>query len=87
MEKIFEYAPLILVLIMFCINYRVFVNPVDLEKKHREILSDIDNNRALSTDVFNALLKTAKVNPISRFFMKNSVAMFQTMFCGWQKGG
>ena len=43
----------------------------------------IDDNRALSTDVFNALLKTAKVNPISRFFMKNSVAMFQTLFCRW----
>ena len=51
MEKIFEYAPLILVLIMFCINYRVFVNPVDLEKKHREILSDIDNKYASKTTV------------------------------------
>ena len=49
MEKIFEYAPIILVIIMFCINYRVFVNPVDLEKKHREILSDIDNKYASKT--------------------------------------
>ena len=51
MEKFLEYAPLILVLIMFCINYRVFVNPVDLEKKHREILSDIDNKYASKTTV------------------------------------
>ena len=51
MEKIFEYAPLILVLIMFCINYRIFVNPVDLEKKHREILNDIDNKYASKTTV------------------------------------
>ena len=51
MEKIFEYAPLILVLIMFCINYRVFVNPVDLEKKHREILNDIENKYASKTTV------------------------------------
>lgn len=43
----------------------------------------IDNNKSLSTDVFNALLKTAKINPVSRFFMKNSVALFQTLFCGW----
>ena len=42
MEKFFEYAPIILVLILFFINYRIFVNPVDLEKKHREILDDID---------------------------------------------
>ena len=51
MEKIFEYAPLILVLIMFCVNYKIFVNPVDLEKKHREILSDIDNKYASKTTV------------------------------------
>ena len=51
MEKFLEYAPLILVIIMFCINYRVFVNPVDLEKKHREILSDIDNKYASKTTV------------------------------------
>ena len=51
MEKIFEYAPLILVLIMFCVNYKIFVNPVDLEKKHREILSAIDNKYASKTTV------------------------------------
>ena len=43
----------------------------------------IDNNRALSTDVFNALLKTAKVNPIKRFLIKNSVALWQTLICDW----
>ena len=51
MEKFFEYAPIILVIIMFCINYRVFVNPVDLEKKHREILDDIDKKYATKTIV------------------------------------
>ena len=51
MEKFWEYAPIILVIIMFCINYRIFVNPVDLEKKHREILSDIDNKYASKTTV------------------------------------
>ena len=51
MEKFWEYAPLILVIIMFCINYKIFVNPVDLEKKHREILNDIDNKYASKTTV------------------------------------
>ena len=51
MEKFLEYAPLLLVIIMFCINYKIFVNPVDLEKKHREILSDIDNKYASKTTV------------------------------------
>lgn len=45
----------------------------------------IDNDRALSTRVFNALLVESKVNPAKRFFMKNSVAMFQTLFCKWGK--
>ena len=51
MEKFLEYAPLLLVIIMFCINYKIFVNPVDLEKKHREILNDIDNKYASKTTV------------------------------------
>ena len=45
----------------------------------------IDNDRALSTRVFNALLTESKVNPLKRFFMKNSVATFQTLFCKWGK--
>lgn len=51
MEKFWEYAPIILVIIMFCVNYKIFVNPVDLEKKHREILNDIDNKYASKTTV------------------------------------
>ena len=46
----------------------------------------INNDRAFSTKVFNALLKAGKVNSVKRCFMKNSVAMFQTLFCGWKKG-
>lgn len=49
MEKFLEYTPLILVVIMFCINYKIFVNPVDLEKKHREILDDIEDKYATKT--------------------------------------
>ena len=51
MEKFFEYAPLILVIIMFCINYKIFVNPVDLEKKHREILDDVSRKYATQSIV------------------------------------
>lgn len=48
-------------------------------ERHEVIMYD----KALSTDVFNALLKVAGVNPLSRFLMKNSVACFQTLFCNW----
>ena len=42
MEKILEYAPLILAVTMFFINYRKFATPTDLEKKHREIVKEIN---------------------------------------------
>lgn len=54
MEKFLEYAPLILVVIIFCISYKIFVNPVDLERKHREILEDIDKKYVTKT-IFDEL--------------------------------
>ncbi len=45
----------------------------------------VNYDRAFSTNVFNALLKVGDVNSCQRFFMKNSVACFQTMFCTWKK--
>lgn len=43
----------------------------------------VDNDRAFSTEVFNALLECSGTIGFKRFFMKNSVAFFQTIFCGW----
>ena len=43
----------------------------------------IDSDRAFSTKVFNLLLKESGVKPIKRFFMKNSVNLFQSLFCSW----
>lgn len=45
----------------------------------------VDNDRAFSTNVFNALLKVGDVGCIKRFFMKNSVGIFQTLCCKWNK--
>lgn len=42
MEKLLDYAPLILAITMFFINYKIFVTPADLEKKHREIKEEIN---------------------------------------------
>lgn len=42
MEELLKYAPLILAITMFFINYKVFVTPADLEKKHREIKEEIN---------------------------------------------
>lgn len=42
MEKFIEYAPLIVVVLMFFIQNNIFVKPEILEKKHREILDDVE---------------------------------------------
>lgn len=43
MEQIFlQWGPLILIVVMFIIQNHIFVTPVELEKKHREILKDIE---------------------------------------------
>lgn len=40
-DKLIEFAPYILVAVMFFFQNKVFVRPADLEKKHREILDDV----------------------------------------------
>ena len=44
MEQIFlQWGPLILIVVVFIIQNHIFVTPVELEKKHREILKDIES--------------------------------------------
>lgn len=45
----------------------------------------VGNDRAFSTDVFNALLYVSDVSDFKRFFMKNSVGFWQTVRGGWKK--
>ncbi|MBQ2611821.1 hypothetical protein IJF81_05440 [bacterium] len=43
MEHFLDYSPILIVVMIFFIQQRVFVTPEQLEKKHREILNDIQN--------------------------------------------
>ena len=43
----------------------------------------VENDRAFSTEVFNVLLKASEVPALKRFWMKNSVGLFQTVMCKW----
>ena len=43
----------------------------------------IDNDRGFSTEVFNALLESSELFCLKRFVMKNSVNIFQKLFCKW----
>ena len=53
-EKILEYSPILIVLMMFFIQHRIFVTPEQLERKHREIIESVEQ-RFVSTNSFNDL--------------------------------
>jgi hypothetical protein len=42
MDNFVYYAPVIIVVLVFLIQQRIVVTPEELEKKHREILKDIE---------------------------------------------
>ena len=51
MEKFIEYAPIIVVILLFLIQNRMVVTPEELEKKHREILDDVSKKYATQSIV------------------------------------
>ena len=42
METIMYYSPVLVVVLVFLIQQRIVVTPEELERKHREILTDIE---------------------------------------------
>ncbi|MBE7705886.1 MAG: hypothetical protein E7Z91_01385 [Cyanobacteria bacterium SIG30] len=42
MNKFIEYAPFIIVVVVFILQQKIVITPEQLEKKHREILEDIE---------------------------------------------
>lgn len=42
METFLYYSPVIIAVVMFLVQQRIVVTPEQLEKKHREILKDIE---------------------------------------------
>ena len=51
MENLLQYSPVIIVVIMYLIQQRIVVTPEQLEKKHREILEDVENRFASLSSV------------------------------------
>ena len=51
MEKFIEFAPIIVVIVLFLIQNRLVVTPEQLEKKHREILDDVSKKYATQSIV------------------------------------
>jgi hypothetical protein len=46
MEMFVNYAPVIVVVLMFLLQERIVVTPEQLEKKHREILTEVEKRFA-----------------------------------------
>ena len=46
MEQFIYYAPMIVVVLVFLIQERIVVTPEQLEKKHREIIKDVEKRYA-----------------------------------------
>ena len=42
MDNLINYSPVIVVVLVFLLQQRIVVTPAELEKKHREILQDIE---------------------------------------------
>ena len=51
MENLEVYAPYIVIVVAYLIQNNVFVKPEQLEKKHREILEDIEDKYATKTEL------------------------------------
>lgn len=55
MENILlQWGPLILIVVVFILQNHIFVTPVELEKKHREILKDAER-KYVTIHAFNSL--------------------------------
>jgi len=52
-ERLIEYAPIAILLLGYLWQYRIFVTPEQLERKHREILEDVDNKYTTKTEARN----------------------------------
>lgn len=48
-----EYAPIIIVVVAFLIQQRLVVTPEQLERKHREILKDVEARFSTKSDFEN----------------------------------
>lgn len=55
MEQILlQWGPIILIVVVFILQNHIFVTPVEIEKKHREILKDVER-KYVTLHSFNSL--------------------------------
>lgn len=54
MENLLNYAPILVAVMIFLVQQRIVITPEQLEKKHREIIDDIEE-KFVSIHSFNDL--------------------------------
>jgi len=50
-EIFMEYSPVIVLLLLYFMQFKIFVTPADLEKKHRQILFEAEKRFAPANSV------------------------------------
>ena len=51
--ELIEFAPVVVLFLGFIWQYKIFVTPEQLERKHREILEDVEIKYATKTETKN----------------------------------
>ena len=64
-DKIIEYAPILVVVLGFIWQHNIFVKPEQLEKKHREIIDEVD--KKIDTTESNFREKYVEINAYKEF--------------------
>lgn len=73
--NIIEFAPILIIILIFLLQNKFFVTPQELEKKHNAILKDIET-RYMTISSANEMKEQlheikAKIDKIYDFFIQN----------------
>lgn len=76
LERLVPFSPVIIMVLAYFIQMKIFVTPAELEKKHREILLEAENRFAPSIAVFDLKEQMGeikeKIDKIYNLFLTNN---------------
>ncbi len=75
-EVLIRYSPVIMLILVYFIQLKIFVTPQELEKKHREILQEAENRFASRITVHDLKDRITeikdKIDKICDYFFTNN---------------
>ena len=76
MELFVEYSPVIMLVLLCVMQFRIFVTPEILKKKHREIIAEVESRFTVIDSVIDLKEQISeikeKIDKIYNYFLKNS---------------